>query len=125
MAEFFEASPGIEQSACDRYAEMVVGSTVRPLFWQGSHSYTVESNDGRTVIQFRAARSPLDENTVKLAKKIHPNLVPAMDRLYSFDDPSVSVWKMEKIHGDGFMIAMDINPEIKTMLTTTVVDMVE
>lgn len=121
MTDFWVVQPGIEQNECDRYAETVVGSTIRPLSWQGCHSYTVESNDGRTVVQFRAARSPLDENTVKLANKIHPNLVPAMERLDSFDDPSVSVWKMDKIHGLGFMMIMD-DSEIMTKLTTTVVD---
>lgn len=72
MTDFWEAQPGIEQNECDRYAETVVGSTIRPLSWQGCHSYTVESNDGRTVVQFRAARSPLDENTGQACEQDSP-----------------------------------------------------
>ncbi len=64
-------------------AEEVVDGTVYPLDWQGYHSYTVESEDRRTVVQFRSDQSPLDDEILNLAKRIHPNLVPVMERLGS------------------------------------------
>ncbi|KAH0333138.1 hypothetical protein KCU81_g9958, partial [Aureobasidium melanogenum] len=70
-----------QRTLFNKYAEKVVGGAVCPLKWQGYYSYTVESEDGRTVIQFRSDQSPLDDEIVKLAKRVHPNLVPAMECL--------------------------------------------
>jgi hypothetical protein len=103
MSDAFEIRTIVQQSSFNRYAEKVVGGTVRPLDWQGYHSYTVESEDERTVIQFRSDQSPLDDRIITLAKRIHPNLVPAIERLEFLDDPTVSVWKMDKISGVGFL----------------------
>lgn len=108
----------------NRYAEEVVGGTVYPLDWQGYHSYTVESEDRRTVVQFRSDQSPLDDEILNLAKRIHPNLVPVMERLEFLDDPAVSVWKMDKIPGVGFL-EMIHDDNIKTKLLLTVTDMAE
>lgn len=54
MAEFFATHSKLSQASCDTYAEQVVGQLVRPLGWQGCFSYTLESEDERTVVQFRS-----------------------------------------------------------------------
>lgn len=113
-----------QRTLFNRYAEKVIGSAVRPLEWQGHYSYTVESEDGRTVVQFRSDQSPLDDGIVKLAKRVHPNLVPAMERLEFLDDRTISVWKMDKIPGVGFLQLIS-DDEITTKLSATVKDMAE
>lgn len=122
MAGLFKHHKEIDRATCDRYAEKVVGGTVKALGWQGCYSYTVQSEDERTVIQFMSSDSPLDPETVHLAKKIHPDLVPKMEHLGFVDGSSVSVWKMDKISGLGFM-DMECEEDIKTKLLTTVVDL--
>ncbi|CAD0090233.1 unnamed protein product [Aureobasidium mustum] len=122
--DLFDTHTKISQASCDKYAEKVLGQPVHPLGWQGCHSYTVESQDEHTVIQFRSAESPLVESTVNLAKKVHPNLVPTMEYLGFFDDTSVTVWKMSKIPGFGFAYVLDDDDvDIKTKLPATVTDM--
>jgi len=70
--------PNVTQDACDKYAQGVAGGPIRPLEWQGYHSYTVESLDGLNIVQFRSEDSPLRQEIVDLAQKIHPDLVPTM-----------------------------------------------
>jgi hypothetical protein len=122
MSDSFDMRTNAQQTSFNRYAEEVVGGTVHPLDWQGYYSYTVESEDGRTLVQFRSDQSPLDDEIINLAKRVHPNFVPTMERSEFLDDPTVSVWKMDKIPGVGFlkMIHDDI---IKTKLLVTVTDM--
>lgn len=122
MSDLFDVHSTIKQSACNRYAEEIVRGPVRALLWQGYYSYTVESEDSRTIVQFRSEKSPLDQDTVNLAKRIHPHHVPSMVYLGLFGDSAVSVWKMDKIPGVGFL-AMVHDSNIKEKLLTTVVDM--
>lgn len=118
MSDLFDTHPNIKQPACDKYAEEVLGSPIQPLYWQGYHSYTVESKDGRTIVQFRSNQSPLDQEIVDLAKRAHPNLVPKMVRLGGFEDPNVSVWKMEKVPGVGFLMMVHDDGIERKMVTT-------
>jgi hypothetical protein len=124
MVGNFERRAHDKQISFNRYAQEVVGGTVYPLDWQGYHSYTVESEDRRTVVQFRSDQSPLDEEILSLAKKIHPNLVPTTERLKFLDDTTISVWKMDKIPGVGFL-KMIHDDDIKAKLPLTVTDMAE
>jgi hypothetical protein len=122
MSDLFYTHPNVKQAACDRYAAEVLGSPVHSLSWQGCHSYTVESTDGRTIVQFRSDQSPLDQKIVDLARTAHPDLVPAMVFLGFLDESTVSVWKMDKIPGVGLLTTVN-DDNIKTKLPTTVVDM--
>lgn len=124
MFDTFEGRTHDEQTLFNGYAQEVVGGTVYPLDWQGCHSYTVESEDRCTVVQFRSEQSPLDEAILDLAKRIHPNLVPATERLEFLEDPTVSVWKMNKISGVGFL-KMIHDDDIKAKLPLTVTDMAQ
>ncbi|KAK6001304.1 hypothetical protein QM012_002635 [Aureobasidium pullulans] len=124
MFDLFDTHPEISQASCDAYAEKILNQPVRPLDWQGCHSYTLESGDEQIVIQFRSAASPLDKNTVKLAKKVHPTLVPATEYLGFFESTEVTVWKMDKIPGLGIFYVMDDDDvDIKTKLPATVTNM--
>jgi hypothetical protein len=124
MSDAFEIRKKSQQASFIRYAEEVVGGTVHPSDWQGYHSYTVESEDERTVVQFRSNLSSLDDKIIILAKQVHPNLVPAMERLEFLDDPTVSVWKMDRIPGVGFLNIID-DDDIESKLRLTVTDLTE
>lgn len=124
MSDLFTTQTEILRALCDEYVEQVADQPVRPLDWQGCHSYTVESQDGCTVIRFRSAESPLEEGTVNLAKKAHPGLVPTMEYLGFFDDNSVTVWKMDKVPGIGFGFLL-IEDDAEMKLAVAVTDMAE
>lgn len=122
MSDLFDTHSNVEQTTCDKYAQEVVGGAVQALKWQGYHSYTLESTDERTIVQFRSDQSPLDQGMVDLARKVHPDLVPQMVRLGFLDDTAVSVWRMDKIPGVGFL-GMIHDDNIRTKLLVTVLDM--
>lgn len=82
----------------------------------------MESTDGRTIVQFRSDRSPLDRRIVDLARTVHPDSVPATVLLGFLDDSTVSVWKMKKIPGVGYLTTVN-DDNVKMKLLTTVVDM--
>ncbi|KAF2764577.1 hypothetical protein EJ03DRAFT_281803, partial [Teratosphaeria nubilosa] len=121
-SDLFDTHTNVKQTACDKYAEEVVCGPVRALDWQGYHSYTVESKDGNTIVQFRSDQSPIKQETVDLARRVHPDLVPVTVRLGFLGDSAVSVWKMDTIPGVGFLMMIH-DDNIKTRLLTTVVDM--
>ncbi|GIZ48181.1 hypothetical protein CKM354_001125400 [Cercospora kikuchii] len=122
MSDLFDTHSNVKQTACDKYAQEVVGGPIQALDWQGYYSYTVESKDGHTIVQFRSDKSPLDQEIVDLAKRVHPDLVPGMVRLGLLGDSTVSVWKMDKIPGVGFLMMIH-DDNIKTKVLTTAVDM--
>jgi hypothetical protein len=124
MSDAFEIRTNVQQASFNRYAEEVVGGTVHPLELQGYHSYTVESEDEQTVVQFRSDQSPLDDEIISLAKRVHPDLVPAMERLEFLDDPTVSVWKTDRIAGVGFLNMID-DDDLESKLRLTVTDLAE
>lgn len=123
MSDLFTSHPEISQASCDSFAEQVVGQPVRPLDWQGCFSYTLESEDERTVVQFRSSDSPLDACTVRLAKTVHSDLVPNMECLGNFENTSVTVWKMDQVPGLGFFYLLSQEDDIKTKLSAMVIDM--
>lgn len=72
MSDLFLTQSTVKQSDCDDYAQAVLGGPCRALGWQGHHSYTVESENERTIIQSRSQESPLDQEVVDLAKTSSP-----------------------------------------------------
>lgn len=70
-----------------------------------------------------APSSNSDPCTVRLAKKVHPDLVPAMECLGNFDNTSVTVWKMDEVPGLGFFYVFSHEDDIKTKLSAMVTDM--
>ena len=122
MSDLFDTHPEVQKEPCDQYAKQLVGGPVRALDWQGHHSYTLESSDQKTVIQFRSGQSPLDSNVVELARIIHGRLVPKTMFLGYVPGSVVSIWKMEKIPGVGFL-HMVHDDRIKEKLRTTVDDL--
>lgn len=122
MSDLFDTHSDVKQSSCDRYAEQVVGGSIRPLAWQGYYSYTVESEDGHTIVHFRSEKSPLDQEVLDLAKRVHGQQVPLSVYLGELAGSTVSVWKMNKIPGVGFL-NMVRDDEIKKKVATIVVDM--
>jgi hypothetical protein len=91
---------------------------VRALDWQGYHSYTVESLDQRTIVQFRSVKSPLSPEKIRLAKYVHPSLVPVTEFLGTYRASSIEVWRMEKIPGVGFLEIVHDGDIVTKMLQT-------
>jgi hypothetical protein len=122
MSDLFEQYPGTSQAEYDKFAEEIVSGPVRALNWQGCYSYTIESLDERTIIQFRSGESPLNPEMTALAKSIHPNFVPAMEYLGTYRESPIEIWRMEKIAGVGFLEIVS-DEDIITKILNTAEDM--
>lgn len=121
---FFVTHPEVKQIACDEYAQAILDGPTRALSWQGCRSYTVESEDGKSVIQFRSSDGPLHKEIVRLAKDIYPKLVPNMELLGCFDSSTITVWKMNRLPGVMFLELLN-SDDTETKLLTTTVDLAE
>lgn len=118
----FEQHPELSPEACIRKAEEIVNGPVRALDWQGANSYTLASNDEKTVVQFRSAASPLDPNVLDMARVIHGELVPRSSLIGNMPNSTAAIWTMDKVP------AVDMNhlhedPNLRHKLVRTVHDM--
>ena len=104
----FKGHSDVTKEACDEYARgLVTGSSptqIKQAAWQGFHSYTLLlGDDGGTVLQFRSRESPLDQDTADLAKAVHGPLAPKTEFLGRMPGAEVSVCRMERLPGVGFL----------------------
>lgn len=84
------------------YAQNLVKSCMKPVPWQGFHSYTLVSVSG-LIVQFRSKASPLDISMTALAKAIHRHVAPATTYHGLMPNTSVSIWVMEALPGVGYL----------------------
>jgi len=83
----------------------------------------VQSEDELSIIQFRLdTDSILREDVARLAHKIHPSLAPACERLGEMADGTVSIWKMQRMPGLGFLYLIH-DEDIRSKVLTAVADM--
>ena len=83
----------------------------------------MQSEDELSIIQFRLdTDSILREDVARLAHKIHPSLAPACERLGEMADGTVSIWKMQRMPGLGFLYLIH-DEDIRSMVLTAVADM--
>lgn len=102
MSDLFETQDEVTQDDCVAFAQNLVKSSVKPVPWQGYHSYTLVSDSG-LIIQFRSKTSPLDIEMVKLAKAIHHHVVPTTTYQGHMPNSSVNIWVMEALPGIGYL----------------------
>ncbi|KAL9103231.1 MAG: hypothetical protein Q9163_001718 [Psora crenata] len=119
MSDLFKEHNEVSQDDCVAYAQDLVGTPVRPVPWQGGHSYTLVSERG-LIVQFRSESSPLDISMTALAKAVHRHIAPATTYQGLMPNSSVSIWMMEALPGLGYLfggssVTMD-------KLETTVID---
>ncbi|KAL5344119.1 hypothetical protein BJX70DRAFT_393535 [Aspergillus crustosus] len=76
IRDFFQETP-TTQPECDKAAAKRTGSLVHPVPIQGSFSYTVFTDDGKSIVQFRKSASVVDMDMLALAKRIYDDVVPA------------------------------------------------
>ncbi|KAF4983608.1 hypothetical protein FZEAL_1017 [Fusarium zealandicum] len=117
---FFDGRKSPSQMQCDEIAQSVSGaSTVSPVDSPGSMSYTVVCNRRHgpprdLVVSFRELGAMLDEEMVKLAKKIHGDLVP--ESAYHGDvegaDPPLSIYSMPYLRGASYIEVLDCQVEM-------------
>lgn len=75
IAEFFSRTGiSVTRAECDEFARRKFGDPVCPVPLQGASSYTVRAGPGK-IVQFREPDSALDEKTLALARKTHPDVV--------------------------------------------------
>ncbi|KAM5347022.1 hypothetical protein ACJ41O_010027 [Fusarium nematophilum] len=124
---FFSGRKSPSQMQCDEVAQSVSGaSTVSPVDSPGSMSYTVICS-GRPgpqqdlIVSFREPGAMLDEETVKLAREIHGDLVPESTCHGNMEgaDPPLSIYSMPYLRGSScievlaFQVGMDPDDEAK------------
>ena len=102
MSDLFETQNEVTPDDCITYAQDLVKSPVKPVPWQGFHSYRLLSESG-VVIQFRSKVSPLDISMATLAKAIHRHIAPATTYQGLMPNTSVSIWIMEALPGIGYL----------------------
>ncbi|KAF2794060.1 hypothetical protein K505DRAFT_242956 [Melanomma pulvis-pyrius CBS 109.77] len=107
--EFFETQSSITRQQCDNMAISLAGGPISPVPIQGAFSYTVTAGAAQSkIVQFRTHTSLLDMNTLTVARKIHPDFVPATTfygTLGESEASSLSVYGMEKISGTTYIEA--------------------
>ena len=102
MSDLFETQDEVSQLDCIKYAQTLVGTSVKPVPWQGFHSYTLLSDLGH-IIQFRSEASPLNISMTTLAKAVHRHVAPATTYQGLMPNSTVSVWIMEALPGIGYL----------------------
>lgn len=120
MSDLFETQNEVTQGECVAYAQDLVGTSVRPVPWQGFHSYTLVSESG-LIVQFRSKSSPLDISMTALAKAVHRHIAPATTYQGLMPNSSVSIWMMETLPGIGYLFIF--NSITMAKLDTTVIDL--
>lgn len=120
MSDLFETQNEVTQGECVAYAQDLVGTSVRPVPWQGFHSYTLVSESG-LIVQFRSKSSPLDISMTALAKAVHRHVAPATTYQGLMPNSSVSIWMMETLPGIGYLFIF--NSITMAKLDTTVIDL--
>ncbi|GAP89016.1 putative protein kinase-like domain [Rosellinia necatrix] len=123
---FFGGRKSPTQMQCDKIAQSVSGAlTVNPVDSPGSMSYTVICN-GRPglqdlIVSFREPEAMLNEETVKLAKEIHGDLVPESTCHGNVmgANPPLSIYSMPYLRGSAcievlaFQVEMNSDEEAK------------
>lgn len=104
MSDLFETQNEVTQDDCVAYAQNLAKTSVKPMPWQGFHSYTLVSKSG-LIVQFRSRASPLDISMVTLAKAVHRHIAPATTYQGLMPNSSVSIWVMEALPGTGYLFA--------------------
>lgn len=81
--KFFKRNPGLTEQICLEQAAQILGcsaSSVRPVAIQGAESFTVTKADARPgdsgIVQFRDLSSPLNTNTLALARRTYGDVIP-------------------------------------------------
>lgn len=117
---FFDGRKSPSQTQCDEIAKSVSGAlTVSPVDSPGSMSYTVICNrlpgaQQDLVISLREEEAMLDEEMVRLAKKVHGDLVPesAFHGSVEGADPPLFIYSMPYLRGSSYIEVLDSQEEM-------------
>lgn len=100
---FFSENAPLTQQKCDHEAEQILCTPVHPASVQGGTSYTVVSNDGTYVVQFRSGRSALDIDFLKYVEQAYDGFTPHHEFICFFGE--LYVYKMDNVGGVSMYLA--------------------
>lgn len=129
--KFFKRNPGLTEQICVQQAAQVLGrpaSSILPTAIQGASSFTVTRSDARPgdlgVVQFRDLSSPLNRDTVALARRTYGHVIPACDAVTCGLSDKAHVYLMTLAGGIAFSAAQRTlyQDEGAERLTVTVAD---
>ncbi|EJT68575.1 hypothetical protein GGTG_13850 [Gaeumannomyces tritici R3-111a-1] len=128
---FFERNPGLTEQICLEQAAQILGcpaSSIRPVAIQGAESFTVTKTDARPgdsgIVQFRDLSSPLNIDTLALARRTYGDMIPACNAITCGLSDKAHVYLMTLAGGIAFCAAKQdfYQDHDAERLTATVVD---
>lgn len=103
ITTFFSKNAPLTQRKCDQEAERLIHKPVHPTSVQGGTSYTVVSDDGTCVVQFRSSSHALDINFLKCVEQAYDGFMPHHELIGVFGE--LYVYKMENVGGVSMYLA--------------------
>ena len=103
IKQFFAKNAPLTQQLCDKEAGRLLGVSVYPTSVQGGASYTVVSNDGSYIVQFRSASSALDMNILTWVEQAYAGFMPHHEFAGVFG--GLNVYKMRNVSGVSMYLA--------------------
>jgi len=121
ITTFFSQNAPLTQQKCDQGAERLIRKPVHPTSVQGGTSYTVVSDDGTCVIQFRSSSSALDINFLKCVEQTYDGFMPHHEFIGVFGE--LYVYKMGNVGGISMYLARkELHQSNPSLLRQTVSD---
>lgn len=127
ISEFFSSTGiSVTRAECDEFARRKFGDPVCPVPLQGASSYTVRSGPNK-IVQFREPDSALDEKTLAMAQKVHPDVVAGYELHGLVGDSSedageakaLCVYSMDNLPGTSYiMVRAELAESLPLHLTT-------
>ncbi|KAH8928591.1 hypothetical protein BT69DRAFT_1236890 [Atractiella rhizophila] len=121
ITTFFRKNTPLTQEKCDQEASRLTDMPVHPTPVQGATSYTVVSNDGTCVVQFRSSDSMLDIDFLKCVERAYDGFMPHHEFVGTLDE--LSVYKMANVGGISMYLARkNLHHGDPSLLRQTVLD---
>ncbi|MBE3045415.1 hypothetical protein IMZ48_23270 [Candidatus Bathyarchaeota archaeon] len=105
IANFFTKHAPTTQEECHRKAALLAGGPVHPAPVQGATSYTVVSDDGSLVVQFRAGPDALDLDLLGHVELAYRPFAPHHQHVGMLG--TLHIYAMNNVGGVSVYLAMD------------------
>lgn len=102
---FFEQNAPVTQAQCNTEAGRITGEPVKPTAVQSGCSYTVVTESGSLVVQFRCNDSALDLGFLKDIEQAYEGFVPHHESVGKVG--KVHVYRMNNVGGVAMYLARD------------------
>ncbi|KAL6795522.1 hypothetical protein J3E68DRAFT_404522 [Trichoderma sp. SZMC 28012] len=102
---FFEQNAPVTQAQCNTEAVRITGESVHPTAVQGGCSYTVVTESGSLVVQFRHSDSALDLDFLQDIEQAYKGFVPHHESVGKVGE--LHVYRMNNVGGVAMYLARD------------------